>query len=650
MSYSDFLASKRLEDAPSGLDVDPNMLPVGLFDFQREISTWALRRGRAAILAATGLGKTAMQLSFANGVSIAHDAPVLIFAPLAVSAQTAREGEKFGIGVTVAKTEKDIRPGVNVTNYERLQHFDPAEFAGVVLDESSILKSFDGPTRRDLTLFAQSIPFRLCCSATPAPNDWTELGSQAEFLGVMSQKEMMALYFTQDGNSTQKWRLKGHAHSAFWTWVASWAVACRKPSDLGYPDDGYVLPPLRMIPAVYEVDTINAGLSLFPVEAVTLDERRRARQVTVEDRCQLVADLVAKEPDEQWLLWCGLNAESEALTRMIPGAVEVRGSTPPDEKEKALIGFADGTVRIMVSKSSIAGFGMNFQGCARMAFCGLSDSFEQMFQAVRRCWRFGQTREVHCHVVTASTEGAVVRNIERKERQWEAMMDETVARVAPQALGRQGRVVQVEEHETREGDGWRLMLGDCVERLADVDDETVGLTVFSPPFPGMYVYTNSPHDMGNVRSTDEMIEQYRYLIPELLRVSMPGRSCCVHLTQGTAQKGRDGYIGIRDFRGKVIEAMESGGWIYYGEVCIDKDPQVKAIRTKDRGLLFKTLANDSAHMHMALADYLLQFRKPGDNVEPIRAGISEKYANTDGWITQEEWIEWAAPGVVPADD
>lgn len=278
-----------------------------------------------------------------------------------------------------------------------------------------------------------------------------------------------------------------------------------------------------------------------------------------------------------------------------------------------------------------------------MAFCGISDSFEQMFQAIRRCWRFGQAREVVCHVVTASTEGAVVRNIERKERQWEALMDEVVQRVAPAALGRGERQTQPYETDVREGDGWRMMLGDSVERLAEIDVDSIGLTIFSPPFPGMYVYTNSPHDMGNVKTTEEMIEQYRFLIPELLRVTMPGRHCCVHLCQGVAQKMRDGYIGIRDFRGKVIEAMEDEGWVYYGEVAIDKNPQVKAIRTKDQGLQFRSLAMDSANMHMALADYLLQFRKPGDNPTPIRAGVSTKYRNPDGWITSEEWIEWAAP-------
>jgi DNA modification methylase len=363
----------------------------------------------------------------------------------------------------------------------------------------------------------------------------------------------------------------------------------------------------------------------------------------IEERCKIVAEIVAREPDEQWLIWCGLNAESELLTRLIPDAVEVTGSHDADYKERTLLGFADGDVRVLVSKASICGHGMNFQRAARMVFCGISDSFEQMFQALRREYRYGQTREVHCHVVTASTEGAVVRNVERKERQWEQMMDETVSRVAPHALGRQARDVQPYEHDDVEGDGWRLMLGDSVHRLAEIEDESVGLTVTSPPFPGMWIYTNSPHDMGNVRDTEEMIEQFRFLIPELLRVTMPGRSCCVHLTQGTAQKVRDGYIGIRDFRGKVIEAMESEGWIYYGEVCIDTNPQMKAVRTKDRGLLFKSLANDSANMHMALAEYLLQFRKRGENPQPIRAGISEKYGNPDGWITNDEWIEWAAP-------
>jgi superfamily II DNA or RNA helicase len=632
VSYADFLHTKRSRDLQAGFEPTEDLLP-GLFPFQRQIVELALRRGRMALFADCGLGKTPMQLAWAREIP----GDVLIVAPLAVSAQTQREGEKFGVPVTVCKEASDVRPGVNITNYERLGKFDPEPFTGLVLDESSILKGFDGKTRKALNEFGAGIDFRLCCTATPAPNDLTELTNHAEFLGVMSGKEVIALFFTQDGNVSHSFRLKGHARKDFWAWMASWSVALRQPSDLGFEDEAFVLPALNIEQVVVGAEASEQHL--FPIEAQTLKERQDARRSSIAERVDAIAAKV-NESDEAWLLWCNLNAESEALAQAIPDAVEVRGSHSADFKERALLDFSAGKTRVMVSKPSIAGFGMNWQHCHNVAFVGLSDSYEQFYQAVRRCWRFGQEQEVNCHIVTAETEGAVVSNIKRKERQSAEMMGEIVKHMNQT----KGAKRMPKAHEgTAEGDGWTMHNGDSVELVERVADESVGLTLFSPPFPSMYAYTDSERDMGNVKNMDEMIDQFGYLIPGLLRVTLPGRHCAIHLTQGVAQKGRDGYIGLRDFRGKVIEAMESEGWVYYGEVCIEKDPQVKAIRTKDRGLLFKTLANDSAHMHMAMADYLLQFRKPGENQHPIRAGISEKYENQDGWITPEEWIEWASP-------
>lgn len=648
--YRAFLASKRITDVPSGFDVPAMHINDRLFSFQSDIVRWALRRGRAAIFADCGLGKTPMQLEWAKHVHEHTGKDVLILAPLAVAEQTCREGDKFGISVTHCRTQSDVRPGVNIANYERLHLFAP-DFGGLVLDESSILKGFDGVTRKAITEFGSAIPFRLACTATPAPNDLIELGNHAEFLNVMSGKEIIALFFTQDGNTTHAWRLKGHARQDFWRWMASWSVALRKPSDLGYQDEGFILPPLRMHQVT--VGAKAASNMLFPVEALTMQDRRSARRASIDDRMDAAAALV-NASDVPWLVWCDLNAESEALHKAIPDSVEVRGSDSVEHKEQAVKDFASGAVRVIVSKPSMMGFGLNFQHCANMAFVGLSDSFEQMYQAIRRCWRFGQQNPVDVHVITAETEGAVVKNIERKERQAADMMANIVHHMAGLSLGRQERdemeyQTKVTHSTTHEISGnpeqpdWTMFLGDAVEQLDAVEAESVGLAVFSPPFPGMYAYTNTPRDMGNVKSNTEMIEQFSFMIPKLLRVMMPGRSCAIHLTQSVAFKGVDGYIGLKDFRGQVIQAMESGGWVYYGEVAIDKDPQVKAIRTKDQGLLFKTLATDSSKMHMALADYVLQFRKPGDNPHPIAAGISQKYGDGGGWITSEEWIEWAAP-------
>jgi len=646
VSYESFIDSKRIKSEPCGFDALHIQIMPGLFPFQLAIVRWAIARGRAAIFADCGLGKTPMQLAWASYLADKLDGNILILAPLAVTRQTEREGAKFGVAVNVCRMAKDLKPGINVTNYDRLQHFEPSHFKGIVLDESSILKSFDGIMRKQIQEFAESIAYRLACTATPAPNDLTELSNHAEFLSIMQEKEIKALFFTQDGNTASVWRLKGHARHEFWRWMATWAVAVRKPSDIGFEDNGFILPPLKVEQVTVKPKGLPSGF-LLHLEAHTMDERRAARRDSLEDRVKVAADLV-NASNEPWILWCNLNAESSALAKSIPDAVEVVGSDDPEFKEAALLGFAEGKHRVLVTKPTIAGFGMNFQHCSNVVFVGLSDSYEQFYQAIRRCWRFGQVRPVTAYVVTATTEGAVVTNIERKEAQAMDMFD-SIVREMGKELSLNGKKAKREEmvyeEDVLRGDSWTLYRGDCVHMVDKIESESVGLTVFSPPFPGMYTYTNSPHDMGNTRDLHEMISHFKFLVaPEkLLRVMMPGRSCCVHLTQAVAKKGVDGYIGIKDFRGRVISLMEEAGWIYYGEVAIDKDPQVKAIRTHDQGLLFKSLATDSAKMHMALADYLLQFKKPGDNPVPIKAGISDAYKNEHGWITADEWIEWAAP-------
>lgn len=411
-SYRDFLSSKCARSKPCGFAIDRKSLNSMLFDFQADITRWAIGKGRAAIFADCGLGKSFCQLEWAHRIQSHTGGNVLLLAPLAVSAQTKREGEKFGIEVHVCRRAEDIRKGINITNYEMLEHFQP-DFAGIVLDESSMLKG-DGPMRKQVQEFSSGIPYRLACTATPAPNDHMELGNHAEYLGVMSKTEMLSMFFVHDGGETAKWRLKGHAERAFWEWVASWAVMIRKPSDLGYEDGGFNLPPItyhqHIVPAYWSADT------LFPVEAQTMDERRKARRESLQDRVKLCASLV-NDSSEPWVVWCDLNDESRALAEAIPDAVEVTGADSFDTKERGLLGFSEGKHRVIVSKPSIAGWGMNWQHCPNLAFVGLSDSWEQIYQATRRCWRFGQERPVHVHFITGEAEGAVVRNIERKERQ-----------------------------------------------------------------------------------------------------------------------------------------------------------------------------------------------------------------------------------------
>jgi len=411
-NYQQFLKSKQVAVQPSGFT--PDSLCPDLFEFQADIDRWSLERGRAAIFADCGLGKTPMQLQWAESVARKLNKPVLIHAPLAVSKQTEREGAKFGIPVKVVASDIEIRkPGVYVTNYEKMQHFDPSRFGGVVLDESSILKSFNGATRNLLIERYHDTPMKLACTATPAPNDFMELGNHSEFFGVLTRTEMLSTFFVHDGGDTAKWRLKGHAEEEYWKWICQWAVMIRKPSDLGYSDAGFDLPPLNLRHVVVDGKNAMDGF-LFPVEAQTLQERRDARRGSLADRVSACADLV-NASTEPWLIWCDLNAEGDALTKAIPGAVQVAGADKDADKESRMLAFSDQQIRVLVSKPSICGYGMNWQHCNNVGFVGLSDSYEMFYQSIRRCWRFGQKKPVNAHIITCEQEGAVVKNIERKE-------------------------------------------------------------------------------------------------------------------------------------------------------------------------------------------------------------------------------------------
>ncbi len=426
-SYEAVIASKsRTHDfasAPCG-ETAPHLFP-----FQQDLVRWSLRRGRAAIFADTGLGKGPMLIEWARQVS--SSGRVLVLAPLAVADQLVREAVKFGAEMVYRR--EDLGDPITVTNYEMVDSFDPSRFTGIVLDESSIIKAHDGATRNDLLARFSSTPYRLACTATPAPNDFTELGNHSEFLGALSRVEMLAEFFVHDGGSTQDWRLKGHAVTAFWEWVASWGAVVRSPAALGYDDGSYRLPALALRDHVLKVEHTEAHAAgmLFVQDARSLNDQRAVRRATMERRCRLIADLVAAEPSEPWIVWGELNDECDLLEKLIPGAVQVAGSDDLDVKRDRLLGFADGRYRVLVSKPKIAGFGMNWQHCARMAFVGPSHSYEQTYQAIRRCWRFGQTRPVDVHVVCAENERAIVQNLRRKEADADKLAAETQALIGP---------------------------------------------------------------------------------------------------------------------------------------------------------------------------------------------------------------------------
>jgi len=440
VKYEEFLDRKRQLGSMSGFE--PVFMPDFLFAFQRSLVEWAVRKGRVAIFADCGLGKTPMQLVWAENVVRQTNKPVLIVTPLAVSYQTVHEAEKFGIDCQRVQ-DGHVQSGarVLVTNYERLEHFDPHVFAGMVCDESSILKNFDGKRRAAVTEFMRMLPYRLLCTATAAPNDYVELGTSSEALGELGHMDMLARFFrNQNNNATdtkghwrgfhaprafegKQWRFKGHAEQPFWRWVCSWARACRRPSDLGFEDGRFILPALVENEHTIKARTQRPGF-LFDLPAVGLREEREERHRTIQERCERVAALV--QHSEQALIWCHLNAEADLLESMIPEAKQVSGSDSDDAKEERLLAFQAGEVRVLVTKPRIGAWGLNLQRCAHVTFFP-SHSYEQYYQGVRRCWRFGQSRQVQVDVVTTEGERGVMANLRRKAEQADKMFSSLVA-------------------------------------------------------------------------------------------------------------------------------------------------------------------------------------------------------------------------------
>lgn len=421
MDYEHFVATK-LSTVPTTGIADGFSLPASLFPHQSALTAWALRRGRAAIFADTGLGKMRMELAWADAVRKHTSKPVMIHTPLAVAGQIAAEAAKIGIDAQVCREAADLIDGINIANYERLHKFDTAIFGGVVLDESGCIKHHDTKTFKSLTEAYRDTQFKLPATATPAPNDWTELGTHAEFLGICTRAEMLAEFFTHDGGDTSVWRLKGHARHIFWRWVASWGAMIRKPSNLGFDDGAYNLPPLHLHEHHVAYEMPLNGM-LFAAEAQTLSERREARRASLEDRVRECSAMVNADAAQPWVVWCDLNAEGDALAKAIPGAIQIAGADSTETKESRLADFSEGRARVLISKPSICGWGLNWQHAARMAFVGVTDSYEAYYQAVRRCWRFGQSRDVHVHIFASKAEGAIVANLKRKEREAGEMAD-----------------------------------------------------------------------------------------------------------------------------------------------------------------------------------------------------------------------------------
>ena len=626
--YDEFIKSKLRLVADSGQSIEPNELSPVLFDFQRALTAWALRKGRAAIFADCGLGKTLMQLEWARMVG----GPVLIVAPLCVSGQTIAEARnKLGLEVRFAETLADRTDGIVITNYEKLQHFINGDFEGIVLDESSILKSIDGKTRGLLLDKFTDIPMRLCCTATPCPNDIAEIANHAEFLGAMRRVEMLATFFVHDDEG---WRLRGHASEAFYRWMASWAMSMKSPADLGYDATNFNLPHLEIIDETVKSEWRKPG-ELFPGQLQGIGDRAAVRKQTASDRVKATVELIRSRPLEKWIVWCGLNKEQDEIAKALGNScVSIDGRCSIQQKIERESNWRVGAVPVLITKPKVFGYGMNWQHCPNVVFLGMGDSYEQYYQCIRRSWRFGQQNPVRVHIVVSDHEREIVENVRKKEREASKLSTEIVEA---------SKAYEVEElsHHTaqngletweKSGDGYRLMRGDCVTEMAKLAESSIDLSIFSPPFASLYVYSADDRDMGNSQGFDQFFVHFGFAIEQLLRATKPGRLACVHVAQVPTTLVNDGFIGMKDMRGATIGAFEQRGWIYQGEVCIDKDPQAQAIRTHSKGLLFVQLRRDASWLRPALADYILVFRKPGENAIPIQPDL-----------TNDQWIEWARP-------
>ncbi|MBU1067450.1 hypothetical protein KKE60_06660 [Patescibacteria group bacterium] len=617
MEYHDFLAQKKTISEMSGFEPTMEINPM-LFTWQADIVRWALRKGKAALWEDCGLGKTPQQLEWAKHVHAHTGEPVLILAPLAVSQQTIREGTKFGVEVHKCKDQSDVVNGINITNYERLHLFDAVVFSGVVLDESSILKSFMGKTKQAIIDSFRNTNYKLACTATPAPNDHMELGNHADFLDVMPSNEMLSRWFINDTMNFGTYRLKGHAVNSFWEWVSSWAVCIGKPSDMGADDDGFNLPDMEIIHHVIPTDHAKeAGEgNLFYMPAVNATGLHKELRKSSSSRAKISADMV-NGSDESWIVWLNTNYDADEILRLIPDAVEVRGNTPDAQKEQRLIDFSTGNSRVIITKPSIAGFGLNWQHCHNVVFMGLTYSYEQLYQAIRRSFRFGQKEKVNIHLVSSETEQVVVDCLQQKQVEHEKMKS-NMYRFNFSKLDQERKKLVVRETVREEkGVNWKIINGDSVERIKTIESDSVGLSVFSPPFSNLYIYSDSIRDMGNCKNDQEFFDQFKFLIPDLLRITIPGRLACIHCKDLVDYKSRDGHAGLRDFPGDIIRAMTDSGWVYHSRVTIWKCPVTEMTRTKAQGLLYKQIKKDSAYCRTGLSEYLLAFRKQGDDVSPI---------------------------------
>jgi|11_taG_2_1085331.scaffolds.fasta_scaffold01280_2 DNA modification methylase len=632
MDYQEFIESKTVNFIESGFEVYDSDLNESLFDFQKFIVKTALRKGRFAIFADCGLGKTLMQLEWANKVCGHTQGKVLILAPLAVVEQTKSEALKFNIDLS----------GIDVINYEQLDNINCDQYDGVVLDESSILKNFTGKIKTKILDSFKKTKFKLACTATPSPNNILELGNHSDFLNVMRSNEMIARWFINDTMNFGGYRLKKHAEIDFYKWVSSWAIMLSKPSDIGFETEGYKLPDLSIIDHIVDVDLTNFDNGeLIRNTTVNATNYNRELKRTQKERLQKTADLV-NNSNESWIVWVAQNEESELITKMIDGAVEVKGSDKPDVKANRLLGFAKGEFRVLVTKKKIAQFGLNYQSCHNQVFCSVDFSFEGLYQAIRRSYRFGQKDQVNIHMIVTSSMNNVISNIYSKKDEFEKLQEGMKKTISEQYKMGNGELKMDYDFREVKNEEFHIMNGDSVVEIDRIEDNSLDFSIFSPPFSNLYIYSDSVRDMGNNENDNKFFEQYSYLVDKLYKKMRPGRLVAVHVKNLVNYKGssKDGMAGQRDFRGENIKLFKDKGFSFHSEVTIWKDPVIEMQRTKAHGLLYKQLRKDSSFSRNGMAEYLLVFRKWAHTdydeamVNPVRKFDSTDYAKeleTEGY-------------------
>lgn len=629
--YNAFLEKKKQSRIESGFSVEDKDLNPLLFDFQKYCVKRALAAGKFAMFEDCGLGKTVQQLEWSQKVIDHINMPVLILAPLAVVSQTIGEGIKFGYNVVeILDGQTEFKNLIYITNYDNLENVDVKPFGGVVLDESSILKNFQGKTRTKIIEDFRHTPYKLACTATPSPNDTTEICNHSEFLDVMNRNEMLAMYFVHDGGSTSDWRLKGHAKQAFWDFVSTWAVMLNKPSDIGFNDDGYKLPPLNLIEEIVETPKRDNGM-LFNSTAVNATDFHKELRETYEIRLNKVAEIVNSHPNENFIIWIGHDDEGKYLRKLLYDAVEVKGSDNKKYKKETLLGFGRGEYRILITKLKIAQFGLNYQNCHNQIYASLDFSFESTYQGIRRSYRFGQTEQVNIYLVTTDTMQNVKDSFDKKQKAFNEMQ-RAMTEATNRNIKQQVTLKKMETTKQYKSDVCDIRLGDCVQLIQDIPDNSVGLSIFSPPFAELYTYSDKLEDMGNSKDYNEFFKAFKFLVKELYRVMWNGRNVVVHCMDLPIQKGKEGYIGLRDFSGMILKAFEEVGFIYHSRVTIWKNPVTEMQRTKALGLLHKQVKKDAAMSRVGIPDYLMVFRKGGEHQHPVHCDISV-----------DTWQKWASP-------